>query len=235
MKHSLGLLALLPLVLSASAAIITDPSKLPSKTFDYIIVGGKRILARSSCTYSRHITGGTAGNVVASRLSENSKYSVLVLEAGFDQSTNINVNAPLLCVGLSPGTPLDWSVATCIRLCTETLTWTRAGTTPRHPSLVSVVAASPMPAVLAWVAAALPVSHRAATETGLSKALRTDYMIYNRGSQDDWDYYSRVAGGDASLKWNSMKPYMQKNENFTMPVTTRDVVSNDALYPFESL
>jgi choline dehydrogenase-like flavoprotein len=45
---------------------------------------------------------------VASRLSENNKYSVLVLEAGVDQTNNVNVNAPLLCVGLSPDTSLDW-------------------------------------------------------------------------------------------------------------------------------
>jgi hypothetical protein len=50
-------------------------------------------------------------------------------------------------------------------------------------------------------------------------------MVYNRGSQDDWDYYARVAGGDPSLRWSSMKHYMTKAENFTLPHTTRNVVS----------
>jgi hypothetical protein len=50
-------------------------------------------------------------------------------------------------------------------------------------------------------------------------------MIHNRGSQDDWDSYARVAGGDASLKWENIYPLRAVHENFTMPVTTRDIVS----------
>jgi hypothetical protein len=50
---------------SALGGIYDKPSQLPTRNFDYIVVGG-----------------GTAGNVIAERLSEDPKVSVLVLEAG---------------------------------------------------------------------------------------------------------------------------------------------------------
>jgi hypothetical protein len=109
MNRFFALAALLPTFLSsASAVYTTDPSKLPSTTFDYIVVGGDHDRSQPAHPSLQTVSGGTAGNVVASRLSENNKYTVLVLEAGVDQTQNVNVNAPLLCVGLSPFTSIDW-------------------------------------------------------------------------------------------------------------------------------
>jgi hypothetical protein len=45
MKRFFGLAMLFPSILSsASAVYLTDPAKLPSTTFDYIVVGGKLAL-----------------------------------------------------------------------------------------------------------------------------------------------------------------------------------------------
>ncbi|KAF8797727.1 alcohol oxidase [Phlegmacium glaucopus] len=88
----LALLTSFVLVAPSSGALYTHPSQLPTLTYDYIIVGA-----------------GTAGNVIASRLTENPNYSVLVLEAGVSDEGVLPAIVPFFGPTLSPNTPYDWN------------------------------------------------------------------------------------------------------------------------------
>ncbi|KAG7450013.1 alcohol oxidase [Guyanagaster necrorhizus] len=76
------LLLLLPL---CSAAIYERVADLPAQYFDYIIIGG-----------------GTAGNVLANRLTEQPDTSVLVLEAGRSTADVLTLQIPFFCLTHPP-------------------------------------------------------------------------------------------------------------------------------------
>ena len=78
---------------SKQSSEVADTMSVPESA-DYIIVGG-----------------GTAGLVIANRLSEDSKVSVLVLEAGTNHLDDPNVNVPAFWTQLI-GTDVDWQLKT---------------------------------------------------------------------------------------------------------------------------
>ncbi|KAK0190281.1 aryl-alcohol-oxidase from pleurotus Eryingii [Armillaria mellea] len=93
--------SMLPLVLAflvfcpiAFCAIYESYDSLPKKDFHYIIVGG-----------------GTAGNVLANRLTESLNTSVLVLEAGKSTADVLLSQVPFFSSRVQ-GTSLDWNFTT---------------------------------------------------------------------------------------------------------------------------
>ncbi|KAF5346641.1 hypothetical protein D9758_013209 [Tetrapyrgos nigripes] len=79
---------------SYSASLYTDPNDVPTKEYDFIVVGA-----------------GTAGNVIATRLSEDPTKSVLVIEAGLDDTGILPIQVPFLAFN-NDRTIVDWNYTT---------------------------------------------------------------------------------------------------------------------------
>ncbi|GLB40805.1 putative aryl-alcohol oxidase [Lyophyllum shimeji] len=90
--NGLAFLSVFPLVF---AGIVEHVRDLPGLEYDFVIVGG-----------------GTAGNVVANRLTEDPRHTVLVLEGGGSNANVLNSMVPFFCPRVTPNTPFDWNFTT---------------------------------------------------------------------------------------------------------------------------
>ncbi|KAF8661637.1 hypothetical protein AX16_001279 [Volvariella volvacea WC 439] len=159
------------LVLPAHSALYTRPNQLPSKTFDYIVVGG-----------------GTAGNVIAARLSENPNHQVLVLEAGDSDEGVLGPQVPFIGPTLTPFSQFDWNYTTT----------TQSGLNGRT-----------LPYPRGYI---------------LGGSSSVNYMVYTRGSADDFNKYAEITG-DPGWSWDAVQPYILKNEQIVDPVDGHDTTA----------
>ncbi|KAL0064102.1 hypothetical protein AAF712_008962 [Marasmius tenuissimus] len=93
----IAIISLVTLAKSSYGAIYEKFSDVPARQFDFIVVGG-----------------GTAGNVIANRLTENPDFSVLVLEAGGSHENLFTPQVPAMATTLA-GSNLDWNFTAQLR------------------------------------------------------------------------------------------------------------------------
>lgn len=143
-------------------------------------------------TTSRNLinpTGGTAGAVIANRLSEVSTYQVLVLEAGYTNEGVIDSIIPVNTGQLS-GSQWDWNYTTVPQTSAggRVLTYPRGYILGGSSSISKFSRASQCPPSVYDV---------------------TDGMFYTRGAASDYNRWAEVTG-DSGWSWSEILPYILK-------------------------
>ncbi|KAF5361272.1 hypothetical protein D9758_010313 [Tetrapyrgos nigripes] len=169
----------------AATSLYTNPNDLPTKEYDFIVVGA-----------------GTAGNVIAARLSEDPTKSVLVIEAGVDDTNVLPIHVPFLAFNLY-GSEVDWNYTTVPQkeLNNRTIPVPR-GFTLGGSSSISKSRLSELVDPL--------LIH--------SFVPGKDLMIWTRESRDLWDHYAEVTG-DSGWSWDALEKYWNKISTYVSPTS----------------
>ncbi|KAF9629082.1 putative aryl-alcohol dehydrogenase protein [Lasiodiplodia theobromae] len=140
-------------------ALATDAASFLSQSYDYIIIGG-----------------GTAGLVLAARLTEDPNVTVGVLEAGKNALGDPLVDTPALFLQMLGNPEYDW----CMK------------TTPQNGGRI----------------------HHLPRGKVLGGSSGTNYMMYVRGSERDYDDWAALAN-DPTWSFEGMRPYIAKHQTLT--------------------
>ncbi|KAL0577830.1 hypothetical protein V5O48_004158 [Marasmius crinis-equi] len=170
-------------ITSCLGALFADISALPQNHYDFVVIGG-----------------GTAGLVVANRLTENPEVAVLVIEAGVSNADVEVLEIPFFCNHASPRTPYDWNY-----------------TTVAQEGLLNRTIDYPRGHVL-----------------GGSSSI--NYMVYTRGSSEDYDRWADVTG-DTGWSWKNIQSFILRNEKLTPPTDAHDTTGqyDPAVHGFKGI
>ncbi|ETW75407.1 aryl-alcohol oxidase 11 [Heterobasidion irregulare TC 32-1] len=166
-------LATLALVLlaatGASGKVFDDPTHVLRNEYDFVVIGG-----------------GTAGNVVANRLTEDKSVRVLVIEAGPSNEGVEDSIVPFFCTQFYPASQWTWNYTTVpqVGLNNRTVPYPRGRL--------------------------------------LGGSSSVNFMVYTRGSDDDWNRYANVTG-DHGWSWNALQKYFKKSEHFVEPADHHNI------------
>ncbi|KAJ7679674.1 aryl-alcohol oxidase precursor [Mycena rosella] len=158
--------------------VYEDVADLPTLRYDFVVVGG-----------------GTAGNVVANRLTENPNVSVLVLEAGPSNEGVLDSEVPFFMANLLTANAYNWNYTTT----------PQSGLNGRTIGYGS-----------AHILGGGSAHSKYPVRTHI-----TDGMVYSRGAQDDFDRYAALTG-DEGWSWKQILPYFLKSEKWTPPEDQHD-------------